>query len=218
MAQSTRSYSSTLRADQARQTRKRIVDAAATLFAERGYTGTTIDAVAAAAGVSRKTIFDSVGGKAQLIKLAFDFAIVGHDEPVALKDRPEIADMVTEPDPAKRLAAYATVVVGIDRRLSAVWRALEGAAASDPGAGRLYAASVRQRREAMQEPAQLFADSGALRTDIDADMAADLFWLYNDPALYDKLVKQRGWSVRRFQAWLTEALQVQLLGKPPSIG
>jgi hypothetical protein len=43
-------------------------------------------------------------------------------------------------------------------------------------------------------------------------------WLYNDPSLYDKLVRQRRWSVARFQAWLTEALQVQLLGKAPDVG
>ena len=90
MADKTRTYSSTLRADQARQTRRRIVDAAAELFAEHGYAGTTIDAVATAAGVSRKTVFDSVGGKAQLMKLAYDFAIVGDDEPVALAERPEM--------------------------------------------------------------------------------------------------------------------------------
>ena len=64
----------------------------------------------------------------------------------------------------------------------------------------------------MQEAAQLFADAGVLRSDIDADAAADLMWLYNDPSLYDKLVRQRGWSIAQFQAWLTEALQVQLLG------
>jgi hypothetical protein len=54
---------------------------------------------------------------------------------VALIDRPEIADMVAEPDPAKQLAMYAARVVAIDRRMSAIWRALEGAAASDPEAG-----------------------------------------------------------------------------------
>jgi AcrR family transcriptional regulator len=218
MAEGTRSYSSPLRADQALQTRKRIVDAAAGLFADRGYTGTTIDAVAAAAGVSRKTVFDAVGGKAQLMKLAYDFAIVGDDKPVALIDRPEIADVFAEPDPAKQLAMYAALVVAIDRRISAIWRALEGAAASDPEAGRLHVAMVRQRRGSMQEAAQLFADAGALRPDIDASTAADLMWLYNDPSLYDKLVRQRGWSVARFQAWLTEALQVQLLGKAPGVG
>ena len=217
MADKTRTYSSTLRADQARQTKKRIVDAAAELFAEHGYAGTTIDAVASAAGVSRKTVFDSVGGKAQLMKLAYDFAIVGDDEPVPLIDRPEIRAMLAEPDYAKRLAMYASLVVGIDRRLSSAWRAFEGAATSDPEAARLYVAMVQQRRRAMQEAAQMFADAGALRPDLDIDVAADLMWFYNDPSLYDKLVRQRGWSVDRFQAWLTEALQVQLLGKAPSV-
>ena len=218
MAEGTRSYSSALRADQALQTRKRIVDAAAGLFADRGYTGTTIDAVAAAAGVSRKTVFDAVGGKAQLMKLAYDFAIVGDDKPVALIDRPEIADLFAEPDSANRLAMYAALVVAIDRRIFAIWRALEGAAASDLEAGRLYVAMVRQRRLSMKEAAQLFADAGALRPDVDVEIAADLMWLYNDPSLYDKLVRQRGWSVARFQDWLTEALQVQLLGKAPGVG
>ncbi|HEX7211309.1 MAG TPA: helix-turn-helix domain-containing protein [Propionibacteriaceae bacterium] len=217
MADKTRTYSSTLRADQARQTKKRIVDAAAELFAEHGYAGTTIDAVASAAGVSRKTVFDSVGGKAQLMKLAYDFAIVGDDEPVPLIDRPEIRAMLAEPDYAKRLAMYASLVVGIDRRLSSAWRAFEGAATSDPEAAKLYVAMVQQRRGAMQEAAQMFADAGALRPDLDIDVAADLMWFYNDPSLYDKLVRQRGWSVDRFQAWLTEALQVQLLGKAPSV-
>jgi len=212
MAEGTRSYTSQLRADQAIQTRRRIVDAAAELFAERGYAATTIDAVAAAAGVSRKTVFDSVGGKAQLMKLAYDFAIVGDDQPVPLNDRPEIADLLAEPDHAKRLAMYAALVVSIDRRISAIWRALEGAAASDPEARRLHTTTIRQRRRGMQEAAQLFADAGALRSDIDADVAADLMWLYNDPSLYDKLVRQRGCSVAQFQTWLTEALQVQLLG------
>jgi AcrR family transcriptional regulator len=217
MAEQTRSYSSTLRADQARRTRRRIVDAAAELFAEHGYAGTTIDAVATAAGVSRKTVFDSVGGKAQLMKLAYDFAIVGDDEPVPLADRPEMRAMLAEPDYGKRLAMYASLVVGIDRRLSSAWRAFEGAATSDPEAAKLYVAMVQQRRRAMQEAAQMFADAGALRPDLDIDVAADLMWFYNDPSLYDKLVRQRGWSVDRFQAWLTEALQVQLLGKAPSV-
>lgn len=217
MADKARTYSSTLRADQARQTRKRIVDAAAELFAEHGYAGTTVDAVATAAGVSRKTVFDSVGGKAQLMKLAYDFAIVGDDEPVPLADRPEITAMLAEPDYGKRLAMYASLVVGIDRRLSSAWRAFEGAATSDPEAAKLYIALVQQRRKAMQEAAQMFADAGALRPDLDIEVAADLMWFYNDPSLYDKLVRQRGWSVDRFQAWLTEALQVQLLGKAPSV-
>src|SRR3954453_199790 len=89
-----RPYHSTLRADQARATRRAVVSAARDLFVELGWSGTTIDAVAAHAGVSRKTVFTSVGGKAALLKLALDWALVGDDEPVPLSARQVIAELV----------------------------------------------------------------------------------------------------------------------------
>ena len=53
---SRRKYNSPLRADQARQTRSRILDAAYRLFVDRGYAGTTIAAVAETAKVSPETV------------------------------------------------------------------------------------------------------------------------------------------------------------------
>ncbi|MEO6956425.1 MAG: TetR/AcrR family transcriptional regulator, partial [Antricoccus sp.] len=73
----TRQYRSQLREEQANQTRRKIVQTATALFAENGYSSTSIEAIAQAAGVSRKTVFDSVGSKVQLVKLAYDVAIVG---------------------------------------------------------------------------------------------------------------------------------------------
>ena len=210
-ARTRRTYSSALRDEQARQTRKRIVDAAAELFAERGYGATTIDAVAAAAGVSRKTVFDSVGGKAQLVKLAYDFAIVGDDEPVPLAERAEVAALDAEPDPHRRLAAYAAMVVNIDRRIAPVWVALEGAAATDQEARALYQELVAQRRNSMQGPALGMAAAGELKPGLTADTAADLLWLYNDPTMFDKLVRRQGWSIDQFRDWLAGALQMHLL-------
>jgi AcrR family transcriptional regulator len=206
-----RTYNSALRDEQAKRTRKRIVDVAAGLFAERGYGPTTIDAIAAAAGVSRKTVFDSVGGKAQLVKLAYDFAIVGDDEPVPLADRAEVAALEAEPDPARRLAAYAAMVVDIDVRIAPVWVALEGAAATDQEARVLYQHLVDQRRSSMQGPARGMAAAGELKPGLTAEVAADLMWLYNDPTVFDKLVRQRGWSIDQFRAWLARTLQMQLL-------
>ena len=208
-----RTYTSDVRAEQARRTRRRVVDAAVELFVDRGYAGTTIDAVAAAAGVSRKTVFDSVGGKAQLVKLAYDFAIVGDDEPVPLGDREEIAALVAEPDPAVRLAGYIALVVRIDVRISPIWRVLEGAAAHDAEAAALRAALVEQRWTSMRGVAGRFVAEGILRPELDAEHAAGVLWLANDPSLFDKLVRERGWTVDRFQAWLTELTQVGLLGR-----
>jgi hypothetical protein len=42
--------------------------------------------------------------------------------------------------------------------------------------------------------------------------AVDLAWLATDPALFDRLVRVRGWSTRRFADWLGQNLCRQLLG------
>ena len=211
MASPERSYSSPVRADQARQTRKRIVDAGAALFAERGYGATTIDAIAEAAGVSRKTVFDSVGGKANLMKLAYDFAITGDDAPIPLMDRPRIADLMAEREPAAMIAGHASLVTEVGSRIAAIYCALEQAAGTDAEARALYQALVRQRRTSMDIPAQLLAEAGAGRPGLSQARAADLLWVYSDPALYDKLVGQQGWSTKQFEEWLRRTLEQQLL-------
>src|SRR3954468_13047533 len=101
-----RSYTSGLRAAQALRTRAQIVAAAAALFVDHGYAATTIDAIAAAAGVSRKTVFTSVGSKAALIRLAYDQAIAGDDDPAPLRERPTIKVLEAEPDAARMLAGF----------------------------------------------------------------------------------------------------------------
>ena len=211
MASPERSYSSPVREDQARQTRKRIVDAGAALFAERGYGATTIDAIAKAAGVSRKTVFDSVGGKANLMKLAYDFAITGDDAPIPLMDRPRIADLMAERDPAAMITGHAALVTEVGSRIAAIYCALEQAAGTDAEARALYQALLRQRRTSMDIPARLMAETGALRPGLTRTTAAQLLWIYSDPALYDKLVGQQGWSAKEFETWLRRTLEQQLL-------
>ena len=114
-----RPYQSTLRGAQAQSTREAVIAAAARLFAEKGYAATSIEDIAAAAGVSRATVFTSVGGKAKLLKTALDVAIVGDDEPIALPDRPRSKAIRAEPDPRKYLALYAELVTEMDGRLAA---------------------------------------------------------------------------------------------------
>src|SRR6478609_8377240 len=56
------------RAVQAEQTRIEIVDAARRQFALTGYAGTSVKDIAAAAGVSVQTVYDSIGSKADLVR------------------------------------------------------------------------------------------------------------------------------------------------------
>src|SRR5215510_10019988 len=59
--------SPSLRERRAQLTRDEILRAARRLFAERGYARTSVRDVAAAAGVSAQTVYDSVGSKQALV-------------------------------------------------------------------------------------------------------------------------------------------------------
>ena len=208
-----RQYASTLRAEQARATRRAIVDAAGRLFIERGYGATTVDAIAEAAGVSRKTVFTSVGGKVEALKLAVDWAIVGDDEPVPLLGRPEIERQRNDPDARSLLHSYAAMQRRSATRVAPLVQVAESVAGSDPAVRALVDEGKRQRRYGMGVLAGQLAERGALRQDLTPDDAADVLWLFNDPLTYHRLVLQRGWSPERYEEWLANAL-IALLVRP----
>lgn len=205
-----RPYQSTLRGAQAQSTREAVIGAAARLFAEKGYAATSIEEIAAAAGVSRATVFTSVGGKAKLLKTALDVAIVGDDEPIALPDRPRSKAIRAEPDPRRYLALYAELVTEIDGRLAAIHEAVRGAAGVDPSARALWESHLAQHRQGAANVIGDLARKGGLRPGLDPEAAADIVWLLG-PGAYHMLVHRRGWSPKRFQAWLTETFIGQLL-------
>jgi AcrR family transcriptional regulator len=207
-----RTYSSELRTEQARRTRRQIVDAAGALYAERGFSSTTIDDIATKAGVSRKTVFTAVGGKVQLLKLAYDLAMAGDDEPVPMIEREAIQAVINEPDPYRQIELYARFVTAANSRVARLWVVLRGAAEVDAEASELYAKWERERHQAMIDgPVPNFESKGVLRTDLDPAEAADIMWLLVEPSTYDRLVNQRGWSEERFCIWLHDTLVSQIL-------
>jgi AcrR family transcriptional regulator len=214
-----RSYSSELRAGQARRTRRQIVAAAGELFEERGFAATTIDAVAARAGVSRKTVFTSVGNKVALLHLAYDYAMVGDDEPVPVIDRPELQRIIAEEDPWRQGEMYADFVTATNGRTSKLWMALRGAAEVDSEARQLYEKWEDERRVAMRSgPIPVFVERKALRAGLPPEMAADIMWTLVDPALYHRLVHRAGWTPEQFRDWLAFTMRTQILEPEPSGG
>jgi AcrR family transcriptional regulator len=180
-------YTSTLRAAQARATRRAIVDAAARLFTERGYGATTVDAIAEAAGVSRKTVFTSVGGKTEALKLAIDWAIVGDDEPVPMVERPHIKALWHEPDARQILTSYARIVRQAAARTAPLHRVVQAAAGLDADIRALAEEGGAQRIRGMRALAQVLADRGALKPGMTPLEAADVLWLLNDPSTCHRL-------------------------------
>jgi TetR/AcrR family transcriptional regulator, regulator of autoinduction and epiphytic fitness len=214
-----RSYSSELRAGQARRTRRQIVAAAGELFEERGFAATTIDAVAARAGVSRKTVFTSVGNKVALLHLAYDYAMVGDDQPIPVIDRPELRRIIAEQDPWRQAGMYAEFVTATNGRTSKLWMALRGAAEVDSEARQLYEKWEDERRDAMRNgPIPVFVKRKAFRPGLTPDTAADIMWTLIDPALYHRLVHRAGWTPEQFREWLAYTVSTQILKPEPSGG
>lgn len=211
MPDATRPYRSTLREGQARATRRAIVEAGSALFVERGFAGTTVDAIAAQAGVSRKTVFTSVGGKVGLLKLAIDWALTGDDEPVVLDDRPVIRELVGETDPQRAVVLWAHMVTGIAARLALLHPVLTAAADVDDEAAALHAISERNRLGGARGFAEQLHDLGALRSDLGVDRAAAMASVLMDPLGYRRLVLGDGWSEDEYADWVARLASASFL-------
>jgi AcrR family transcriptional regulator len=195
-----RRYDSTRRQEQAKETRQRILEAAARLFVERGYGKTTITDIAAAAGVAAETVYSAFRNKPTLLHRAWDVAVGGDDAAVLVLDRPELLALLAEPDLATRLARFAVINTAIMRRTAALRLAVQGAAASDKAAAAMLAEIDRQRLESMAVHARAAAETGSLV--VSEEDCRDILWSTTDGTLWYRLVGERGWTDERYAAWL----------------
>ena len=211
MSQPVKRYVSEVRDEQARRTRRAIVIAARDLFLAQGYAATTIDAIAEAAHVSRRTVFNAVGGKVVLLKLTLEWAIVGDDEPVALADRPAIRAIQAERDPRRVLALWVNMVVDIAARVAPIGAVLYAAADGDPEAAELLANEAQVRMSGATAFLGYLASLGGLAVGVSERQAAELCWALMDGHLYHLLVTQRGWTPAALAQWLSDSLAATLL-------
>lgn len=208
-----RPYRSRVRAASARATREAVLAAAAELFVERGFALTSIEHVAERAGVSRQTVFTSVGGKTKLLAELRDRALAGDDEAVPVRERPWFLALLADPDPADVLKRYADGVADIARRYAQLEEVLHQAAGADQGLRELWEVNEQQRHFGATSVVEDLLTKGAdLRHDRVA--STDLLWLLTSSQHYQRLVHARGWSHERYRQWLATTLGHQLLHVP----
>ena len=204
---SDRTYSSPLRAQQAAATRQAVLDAARSLFIGQGYGATTIEQIAAAAGVSKPTVFTAVGNKQAVLSAVRDVAMAGDDEKVAVADRPLAQEVRSEPDPYRAVELLAELFTGIGGRYAEIDAVLRGAAHSgDPDLRTMWQTSEEQRLFGARMWVTTLAEKGPLRAGVDVETAIDVLWLYMAPDQYHRLVHARGLSPERFQEWMSDSL------------
>jgi AcrR family transcriptional regulator len=196
-------YSSPLRARQAAETRRTVLNAATRLFTERGWAGTTLAAVATGAGTAVETVYAAFGSKSGLLIAAINAAIAGDASEEPLVQRPEFARLGVG-ERTERLALAARIITGALERAVPLMRALREAAASDPAARARLDAYETDRRAVIAAGLQLVRGKKPPETLVDS------MWALASPEVFVKLTGERGWPVARYQRWLIDTASVLL--------
>jgi AcrR family transcriptional regulator len=195
-----------------RLARRAVVAGARTLFLERGYTGTTMEAIAGLSDVPVATVYRLFASKLGILKALLDTSIAGDDQPVAVNERPTIAQLYAERDQRTALAGFAGVTRAINERMNDAYLILVAAAAAEPTAAELLEALRNQRDLGQGRIAHELARAGSLRAGLDERGAADIVHALMSPEVYRLLVLDRGWAGERYERWLAATLVDQLTG------
>lgn len=205
----TRVYNSAARIEGAQRTRTSIVETARDLLLHDGYAGMTVASLAAAAGVSPQTVYNSVGNKAAVVKAVYDQMMAGDDAEVPMSDRPEFRAMFDSSDRPAFARAYAGWVRVLSSRVGPLLGALlaHGTDATlleftetieqERYVGTTHAITGLRDRVGL---AAHHADAHDVRRLVDA------VWTLNSPDSYDRLVRRRGWAPSDYETWLAGQL------------
>ncbi|MFI5692736.1 TetR/AcrR family transcriptional regulator [Kribbella sp. NPDC051586] len=201
------------RAEKARANRQRMRAAAQTLFAGRGYSATSMQAIADEAGMAVQTLYFTFRTKRALLSELLDVAIAGDDEPVPTLERPRILAAIDDPDPVAQLHEQARIAREIYERVAPVLQVVAHAAPGDPEIHELWMTNNEQRAVVMERMIAALAAKTPLRDGLGLAMATDVALALQSPEMYQFFTAHRGWSPSRWEQWTADALVAQLL--PP---
>ena len=212
---SPRRYDASRRQADARARRRRVIDAATELFAEHGFGDTSIQRIADEAGVSVQTVYAVFGSKAGILHAAIDVAVGGDDDDVLVRERPENAWVTEERDARAWVRRMATFVRRSHERSAAIIHLLESVAGADETLAELVDTLVAARRD----DAGFAVANGPLdpaSVGLTPEEAGDLLGLWAGVAGWVELVGRSGWTPDRYEAWLGDLFERELVGPPPS--
>ncbi|UGT52560.1 TetR/AcrR family transcriptional regulator [Nocardia asteroides] len=199
-----------VRAAKTTANRAKMLAAARELFVTRGYTPTTMKAIAEEAGMAVQTLYFTFATKRAILSELLDVEIAGDTEPVATMDRPWFAAALSAP-PREQIRGQVAAAATIYARVGTLLEVIRSAAATDPELAELWETNIAQRHLVQLRLAEALAAKTSLRGGIDAARAADIALAVLAPETYRLLVHERAWSEDDWAAWATDALTVQLL-------
>lgn len=195
-----RGYRSELRGQQAEQTRRSVVAAAHELFLAKGFAGTGMREVAAAAGVALETVYSHFSSKQGLLRGVMDAAVVGDDAPQRLAQRTEFRAMGEGPR-RKRIRAAAGVARAIHHRTAPIAKLLRDGARVDDGIAEMLRETLERQRLDTATAFELVVGRPP------TSMERDGVWAVVGPDVYLLLVEGSGWTAEQYEQWMEITLE-----------
>lgn len=201
-----------VRGTRTKLTRRKIVTAAAELFIADGYHATTLEQIAARAGVAVQTVYFHFGNKRTVLKEAVDVAAVGDDEPVPVLERPWLERARAEPDPRRVLELWVANGRDILTRVGPIMRVVRDAAVVDPEMAEQWSTNESQTAAAFRVLAEQLDGMDALRVPVEE--ATDILCAIQGLGMY-LVLTARGWTAAQWERFVLDTLEHALL-EPPS--
>ena len=206
-----RSYDSTRRREQAAETQRQILRAAQRLFERDGYATTTVAAIASEAGVATKTVYLAFESKSGILRALWHLLLRGDPADVPVGEGEWYRETLAEPDPETRIVRVAVRSREGKERAADLMEVIRTAAPADPDIATLWDRIQTNFRDLLRPIVESLRSDGVLRPGLDVDEATDVLWALVHPDIWQLLVKQRGWSVDRYEQWCLDAVRTELL-------
>jgi AcrR family transcriptional regulator len=206
-----RAYNSVRRHAQAQATRRGILVVAQRRFVTAGYVATTIEGIAAEAGVSAKTVYDAFATKPGVLRGVWDLALKGDTDDAPVEARPWFVRVLEEPDPARMVKLIAHNSVIVKQRIGPVLRVIRAASSVDDDSAALWALIQSDFHANQRVLVDAIAARKGLKVGLSVDRGADILWMLNHPDTWLALHDERGWSARAFERWFAATAAQQLL-------
>jgi AcrR family transcriptional regulator len=206
-----RAYNSPRRQEQAASTRSSILEAAQRLFEEQGYAATTMEAIAAEAGVALKTVYVAFATKSGLLRALWDLLLKGDEDDAAVRERPWYRELLDEPDPARQLRLTARNSRIVKQRIAGLLEVIRDASPIDADIAALWNLIQTDFHDNQRVIVESLHKKRGLRPGLGVARATDILWTLNHPDVWLLLVDKRGWTPEQFERWFAETTCAQLL-------
>jgi AcrR family transcriptional regulator len=201
-----RRYDSPLRRARALETERRILEAADGLFAERGYVGTSLAAIAERAEINARTLYKVFDSKVALLGRLVDVSMVGDHADIAVAERSWAAGAFDGETGVERVRVLAAVTRRVMETAGRAFRTAAQAAAADPEAAALWTSGQRHRYDDAAAFVTALAQAGLLRSDRAPDEAIATVWLLTSPETFIQISDGRDLTLDEYQRWLEQTL------------